>query len=118
MELPRPFWYSIRNEDPIVLVVQGDVDLASAPKLSAALGQLLDEGHRYVAVDLAAVEFMDSTAVHCLVFSLERLREAGGDFVLRAASAPAQKVLELAGFERILPLAANDGTGRNARRDV
>jgi anti-sigma B factor antagonist len=105
MKLPAAFGFSISDDtDPPVLTVRGEVDLASAPKLAAAMTELMDRGHTHVAVDLGAVEFIDSSGLGVLVGSLRRLRDDGGDLVLRAASPPVTRILELTGLDGLLPV--------------
>jgi anti-sigma B factor antagonist len=105
MKLPAAFGFSISDAtDPPVLTVRGEVDLASAPKLAAAMTELMDRGHTRVAVDLGSVEFIDSSGLGVLVGSLRRLRDDGGDLVLRAASPPVTRILELTGLDGLLPV--------------
>jgi anti-sigma B factor antagonist len=106
MKLPAAFGFSISDvSDPPVMTVRGEVDLASAPKLAAALSELMDRGHTHVALDLGAVEFIDSSGLGVLVGSLRRLREQGGDLVLQSASPAVTRILELTGLDGLLPLA-------------
>jgi anti-anti-sigma factor len=67
MKLPALFGFSISDaSDPPVITVRGEVDLASAPQLAGAMSELIDRGHTHVAVDLGAVEFIDSTGLGVL----------------------------------------------------
>ncbi|HEY1633414.1 MAG TPA: STAS domain-containing protein [Acidimicrobiales bacterium] len=105
MKLPAAFGFSISEDtDPPVLTVRGEVDLASAPKLAAAITELMDRGNTNLAVDLGSVEFIDSSGLGVLVGSLRRLREDGGDLVLRAASPAVTRILELTGLDGLLPV--------------
>ncbi|TMM20305.1 MAG: STAS domain-containing protein [Actinobacteria bacterium] len=114
MKLPAAFGYSISDvTDPPVMTVRGEVDLASAPKLAAAMTELIDRGYSHVAVDLGAVEFIDSSGLGVLVGSLRRLREQDGDLVLRAASPAVARILELTGLD-----AGSPASGRPPRRAV
>jgi anti-anti-sigma factor len=103
MKLPVAFGFSISDADPPVMTVRGEVDLASAPKLAAGLSELIGRGHSLVALDLGSVEFMDSTGLGVLVGSIQRLRERGGDLVLRSASPAVVRILEISGLDRLLP---------------
>ncbi len=64
----------------------GDLDLATASQLRTALGGLVGRGVRTVTVDLAGLDFIDSTGLGVLFGALERLREHGGDLALRSPS--------------------------------
>lgn len=107
MKLPVAFGFTISDaSDPPVMTVRGEVDLASAPKLAAALSELIGRGHSLVALDLEAVEFIDSTGLGVLVGSVRRLRDEGGDLILRAASPAVTRILEMTGLGNVLPLAS------------
>jgi anti-sigma B factor antagonist len=114
MKLPTEFGWSVYGDDPIGIAVRGEIDLDSAPKLSDAMGELVQRGYQQVALDLGAVEFMDSTGIRVLVDMHERLRDTGGELVLQAASAPVRRVLALTGLDRLLPLADEAGSPPNA----
>jgi anti-sigma B factor antagonist len=102
MNGPTPFSCTFSGADPVVVTVRGEIDLASAPELAGLLVELTGQGHRYIAVDLASVEFMDSTGVRALIDASERLRSAGGRLVIQAAHARVERVLELTGVDRLL----------------
>jgi anti-sigma B factor antagonist len=63
-----------RDQQPTVLGVHGDIDLGTAPVLQEALRPVLEHHTAQVVLDLSEVAFMDSTGVHVLVDTLERLR--------------------------------------------
>ena len=60
--------------DRTVLAVAGEVDLASAPVLQAAVTGALEGGAAELLIDLSDTEFMDSAGLHLL---METQREAG-----------------------------------------
>ena len=64
----------VRTEGNVcVVVVGGEVDMATAPQLDAALATV--EGD--VVVDLAAVTFLDSSGIGVLVKAAQRASAAG-----------------------------------------
>ena len=87
--------------DTLLVQPQGEVDLANAPALSAALRRCSDS-HRILICDLSEVTFMDSTGLRVLVEARRREPER---FVLGATSHQVQRLLELTGtsalFKRI-----------------
>lgn len=62
------------DQQTAVLSVHGEVDLGTAPVLREALSWVLEHRAGPVAVDLSEVSFMDSTGVHVLLDTLERLK--------------------------------------------
>jgi anti-sigma B factor antagonist len=87
-----------------LLTVSGELAGAGAERLLARLDRLLDQGHRYVVLDLSAVTFCDSSGVSALVRGHARASSAAGGLRLSAASAQVTRVLELAGLARMLGL--------------
>lgn len=56
-----------------MLGVHGEIDLATAPRLREVLRPVVEGDTRSVVVDLSEVTFMDSTGVHVLLETLQRL---------------------------------------------
>jgi anti-sigma B factor antagonist len=90
-----------------VLAVDGEVDMASAPELRAALIDLLDKGATSLVLDLAGVSFMDSSGLGTLVGVLKRVRERDGSMRLASPTRAVLRVLELASLDRILPVTSS-----------
>ena len=70
-----PTGFSISTSDRdgrAVVVIRGELDLATAPDLEAALPERLDAGQD-VVVDLRELEFMDSTGLRVLVAAHARV---------------------------------------------
>jgi anti-anti-sigma factor len=88
------------------LTLTGELDIAAVPVLEECLGQLRAE-HAAVRLDLAQLEFMDSSGLHLLLRCAEHARDDGWAFGIEPDVSPAVKRLfELAGVERLL---ASDG---------
>jgi anti-anti-sigma factor len=61
--------------DIAVVVVEGEMDLATAPVLIRALGEAVDSASQ-VIVDLTGARFIDSTAIAAIVDSARRLDDS------------------------------------------
>jgi anti-anti-sigma factor len=84
--------------------VVGELDSYTTPGLRARLESLVAEGSSRVVVDLAGVNFIDSTAMGALVRGLKLARAAGGDLVLKDPQAPVIRVLKLTGLDAIFAI--------------
>ncbi len=93
-----------RTEDGVQLVsVAGELDLATAPELRAALDAAEAGAARAIALDLSEVTFVDSTGIAVLVEYTARSRSNGDR--LRILSGPAvDRVLDVSGTRRHLPM--------------
>lgn len=89
----------------MVLTVEGEIDIATAPALDDALDEVIGSGASDIAVDLRPVSFMDSTGLRSLMIADRRVREAGGTLAVVAGTGPAHRLLELAGVTETLTLA-------------
>lgn len=94
-----------------VLVVEGDVDVYAAPALRQELGTLADEGHERVVVECDGIDFINSTGLGVLVDTHERIRDRGGELVLRGLRPKARRVLDMAGLSTVLRV--EERTGRD-----
>ncbi|MFD5826005.1 STAS domain-containing protein [Lentzea sp. NPDC060358] len=87
-----------------LVTVSGELAGSGSERLLARLDRLLDNGHRYVVLDLSGVTFCDSSGVSALVRGHARASATAGGLRLSAASAQVTKVLELSGLARMLGL--------------
>jgi anti-sigma B factor antagonist len=83
----------------------GELDIATAARLEAALVADRKPGDR-VVLDLAALEFVDSTGLRAIVRGAEAARRNGWELRLRPGPPPVQRVFEIAGVLGALPFDA------------
>lgn len=88
----------------MIVYLQGEVDLASAPQLRRGVYDLIDQGHQRIAIDLSDVDFMDSTGLGVLIGALKRLRESDGSLVLAGIKPAVARVFEITGLDRIFTI--------------
>ena len=87
----------------------GELDLSTAPRLDEQLLNMSDEGVLDVTVDLARLDFIDSSGLQALVAGLKRLREQGGDLGLRSPKPSTLKVLQITGLRSVFRLESVEG---------
>ncbi|HZG89274.1 MAG TPA: STAS domain-containing protein [Pseudonocardia sp.] len=96
-----PFRASVTGGDPerYVVVVSGEVDLATGPRLAELLTSVVDTAGPGVEVvaDLAAVDFFGAAGIKALVGPAERARSRGGVLRVDPISPVVARVLDLAG---------------------
>jgi anti-anti-sigma factor len=82
------------------IALAGELDLAAAPSLDAAVDRALGTGTvDRLEVDAGLVSFADSTTLAWLVRSDERIRARGGQLVLSDCSACVRELLRLTGLD-------------------
>lgn len=85
-----------------VVLPVGELDIATAPKLEAVIGRLLDEGARSVAVDASQLAFVDSTGLGALVNAHKRVLAASGSFLVRGANDRLRSIAKMTRLDEIL----------------
>lgn len=87
-----------------ITVIRGDgrLNMVSGPTLREAVKRAVDGGRPKVVVDLARVQFMDSSGLGALIASLKSAREQGGDLRIVKPSAQVSMVLKLSNVDKIL----------------
>lgn len=77
------------------LMVEGEIDVATAPRLIAALNDAVTEAVRSVVIDLSSVGFMDSTGLALLINAHRRLTRQRKGFAVVCPAGPLWRVFEL-----------------------
>ena len=95
-----------------MLAVSGEVDIASAGELRAALADAVESGAAEIWVDLTAVEFMDSTGITAIVDARSQLD--GRRFALICPIGPVRRVIAISGIDRAIPIHASRSDAHSA----
>lgn len=93
-----------RDGAAAVVVVSGELDLASGPELESELDRLTAPETRLVVIDLRQLDFMDSTGLSIIVRAHQRMAEAGCEVGLVKGSQQVQRLLDLTGVAERLRL--------------
>jgi stage II sporulation protein AA (anti-sigma F factor antagonist) len=106
VEFPTPFDLKTTVHDGLaVVVVVGELDLATAPRLSQVLAEMAEPG-RVILVDLSDTEFMDCSGLAPLVAACKHQRELGGDLFLEAPSGAVSRVIECTHLDEVMTVAS------------
>lgn len=82
----------------ITFAIRGDIDLATAPDLAAAMAAIRDSYGRLV-LDLSELDFIDSAGVRVLVQGEKHLADQGVKLDLARVPRQAEKVFQLLGMK-------------------
>jgi anti-sigma B factor antagonist len=83
----------------------GSCDLATAPNLRQTLQTLVPPDVMEVDLDVADLEFIDSTGLGVVLGAMRRLREGGGTLRIVGAQGIVKRVLEITDLDKVIPLA-------------
>jgi anti-sigma B factor antagonist len=97
-----------------VVALAGRLTATGAPLLRKAVTDLVASGDSRIVIDMAALQFVDSSGLGALVGALKSARVAGGDLRIAAVPEAVRTVLHLTNLDRVLrdhptPESAFDG---------
>jgi anti-sigma B factor antagonist len=85
------------HDDHTVVTICGEIDLYTAPRLHSELAAR-------VLIDMAGVEFCDSTGMNVLLSCLRRVRERGGELEIASPKPAVRKILQVTGLDSVFTL--------------
>jgi anti-sigma B factor antagonist len=84
-----------------VLSLEGRLDASSARDIKEKVGSLSRENRVNLVIDMAGVDFIDSSGLGSLVSSLRTVNKLGGDIKISALQDQVRAVFELTRLHRI-----------------
>ena len=93
-----------KTETATILDLNGPFVMADAPKFKASVQEALDGGAKKLAVNLAAVSYLDSSGIGAIVGAFSKVKNAGGQCKFYAPSDQVLKVLKMVKLDTILDL--------------
>ena len=104
--------------DYFMVVVTGELDIATAPALRECLADLHARGHVRIVIDCQELQFLDASGLSVLVTSHKYAKSRGGWVRLIHMHPRVQRVLQITGLTRALatPVSARDGLEPRTQR--
>jgi anti-anti-sigma factor len=103
-----------RNEDQVVVVLAGELDIATSARVKQALDELVRARSCRLVVDLSRLSFLDSTGLAMFVALDKRCRENGGPALeIRPGPPAVQRLFELVGAAGRLPFSIDGGASKS-----
>lgn len=88
----------------ILFKPQGSIDLQGGKELSEQMAQITPQSHQLWVIDLALVDFMDSSGLVPLVKALTSAKQNGCRLVLCNVQTPVRLVLELTQLDSVFEI--------------
>ena len=86
-----------RDTDRVVVVLDGELDMATAPRLQSAIDEAALAPTASVVLDLRELQFIDSTGLRVILAALQASRERGQEFAVTRGSAQVERLLSITG---------------------
>ena len=93
--------------DSVVLGLQGRVDHTTIQTVEQKMLKVVSEGHRYLVVDLAGLDYISSAGLRVLLTTAKKLKASGGKIVLCSVKQYVKEILDISGFSTIFPVCAS-----------
>ncbi len=87
-----------------VIVVTGDVDLHTSSVLRAEALTAMTRGARHLVLDMAEVDFVDSTGLTTLIVLLHATEKAGGSVRVARVPERLERMVTMTGIAELLPM--------------
>ena len=97
-----------------VIAADGVIDFTNRDVLRQQLDTLLDEGHRYLIVDLTGVSLCDSSGLSVLIQAHRAAGRQDGWLRLVGAQRIVRRVLEITNLDRMMPVYDTASSARAA----
>ncbi len=91
----------------VILSPEGDVDLSASPSLRSRMHEALDKRPPRLVINLAGVDYMDSSGVATLVEGLQIARRGSTTLVLANLQDRVRSVFEIARLDTVFTIAAS-----------
>ena len=86
------------------MVLSGEVDVYTAPRVKQELVARIEGGCINVIVDLEGVAFIDSSGLGVLVSALRRARERDGSVRIVCTRDSVLKIFRITGLDKVFPI--------------
>lgn len=84
-----------RDQEKVVFVLEGDLDVYATPILQEAVEKAADESVKEVVIDMGRVKYIDSSGLGTLVGILKSTKKNGAMLHLRRLQPDVRKIFEL-----------------------
>jgi anti-sigma B factor antagonist len=84
-----------------VLPLEGEIDLHVSPRISAALGAMIEQKPPRLVVDLSKVTYIDSSGLAVLIEGMQNVEAYGGKFILAGIQENVKPIFEIARLDQV-----------------
>ena len=109
--------HTVTEDDIVVMVVSGPMDVATTPRLRNLLVRVIDDGHHRLVLDVSGVDFIDSIGLGVIVGMVHRLRPHDGSLAIAAPTEQTRAIFQITQLVRVIALHDTTDSAVNAVRN-
>jgi anti-anti-sigma factor len=104
----------------VVVRIEGRFEFGTRQDYKRLIGQIVQEGHCRLVLDLEGVTFLDSSALGLLLLTHQNFKLKKGNLSLVNPTGYARQVIELANLPRVIPVfeSVDEATAGPAQRAI
>jgi anti-sigma B factor antagonist len=91
------------ESDDLTVALSGELDLASAGQLDTTIAELCADGAKRIVLELAELDFMDSTGLRSVLVGDELCKVSGCELLIGATSKQVDRLFDITGVTERLP---------------
>ena len=91
-----------RNNDELVIALQGELNTATAPELESVITNSLN-GVKKLVFDFSELDYISSAGLRILLVS-KKVMDKQGEMIIRHPNNSVMEILEITGFKSILTI--------------
>ena len=99
----EPLQFALVQEDvdehTVVIVVEGELEITTAPRFKQLLVKAVDERKRAIVVDFSGLSFIDSTALGVLIAAQRRMHDDDARLAIVCTHPQVLNVFEITGID-------------------
>lgn len=93
-----------RDGGTVTLELVGELDLATAEQVRAALAEIESQSPRRLVIDLGRLSFIDSSGIHVIISQhIRAVRQGAPRLEIRRGPEAVQRAFQIVGLEQELP---------------
>jgi len=95
--------YSEENGNEVVIYLEGKMDTNTSSNVMEEISAYIKDGEK-VILDIEKLEYISSAGLRVLVISEQKLRDKGGELLVRNASQTILDIFEITGLDIMLKI--------------
>ena len=93
-----------RQHLPIVLPLEGDIDLHVSPAVTESLNAMIKKKPERLVIDLSRATYIDSAGLAALILAMQEVEAYGGSFFLAGLQETLRSIFETSRLDGIFPI--------------